>query len=290
MEHQRLSWKLATPTVLLYAAGFPIGAATVQVMSPLMVILLRFALSTIVLWLILGARRVPCPSRRTVLHASVVGLMTQGVHFVALYWAFTQGVPSGFASLIIALNPIATAVMLGLFLGHRESKGGAAALILGLAAVVTACLPKILQDPAVGPALGAVVIAMLALAGGSIYQNRTLPGVDGVTVTAIGITASIPFAGIAALLTPVEVEDWAKAMTLLVLMVAVNSVGAMTLYAVCIKRFGARATSILFAIIPAVASVMAWIALGEDLSPFTIAGLVLGAAACVVQVRSGTRP
>lgn len=42
--------------------------------------------------------------------------------------------------------------------------------------------------------------------------------------------------------------------------------------------------------IPAVASVMAWIALGEELSVFTVIGLVLGAAACVVQVRSGTRP
>ena len=159
--------------MLLYAAGFPIGAATVQIMSPLLVIVLRFALSAALLWLILWARRVPRPSRRTVLHASVVGLMTQAVHFVALYWAFTQGVPSGFASLIIALNPIATAVMLGLFFGHRESKGGIVALLLGLAAVVTACLPKIVQDPTVGPALVAVVIAMMALAGGSIYQNRS---------------------------------------------------------------------------------------------------------------------
>lgn len=61
----------------------------------------------------------------------------------------------------------------------------------------------------------------------------------------------------------------------------------MTLYSACIEQSGARAASILFAVIPAAAGVMAWAALGEQLSSLTIAGLVRGAAACVLRARSG---
>jgi hypothetical protein len=43
MTERTLSARLAVPTALLYAAGYPLGAATVAVMSPFLVILPRFA-------------------------------------------------------------------------------------------------------------------------------------------------------------------------------------------------------------------------------------------------------
>lgn len=287
MSSQRsLSPRLAIPTVLLYAAGYPIGSAAVAVMSPFLVIALRFAASAALLWVIVAVRRPKMPNRRLVMHAMVAGLMTQGVQFIGLYWALAHGVSAGLAALIIALNPVITAGLMAIVLGHRETRRGMMALALAVAAVVLACAPKIAADSSVGPAVAVVVLAMIGLSAGGIYQGKFCSGMDVWLVTALGLTASTPFAVVFAVSSPIVVTDLPKAVILLVVMVVFTSVGATTLYSACIKAAGARAASILFAVIPAAAAVMAWVALDESLSVFAIGGLVLGAAACILQSRS----
>lgn len=286
MNNKALSFRLVVPTVLLYGAGYPLGSATVAVMSPFLVIFLRFAVSAGIVWAIVAVRRTPLPPMRLMMHAVVAGVFTQAVQFLGLYWALDNGVSSGLASLIIALNPVVTATLMSLVLGHRENLTGVVSLVLGTAAVILACAPKLMADHSIGVAIVAVVVAMLGLSAGGIYQGRYCAGMDPWMVTAIGLTASTPIAAIAMMTAPIHTTDWPRALVLLVAMIVLTSVGATTLYAACIKRSGARAASILFAVIPAAASLMAWISLGENLSGFTIAALVLGAAACILQGKS----
>lgn len=286
MNNKPLSFRLVVPTVLLYGAGYPLGSATVAVMSPFLVIFLRFAVSAGIVWAIVAVRRTPLPPLRLMMHAVVAGVFTQAVQFLGLYWALDNGVSSGLASLIIALNPVVTATLMSLVLGNRENLTGIVSLVLGTAAVILACAPKLMADHSIGVAIVAVVVAMLGLSAGGIYQGRYCAGMDPWMVTAIGLTASTPIAAIAMMTAPIHTTDWPRALVLLVAMIVLTSVGATTLYAACIKRSGARAASILFAVIPAAASLMAWISLGENLSGFTIAALVLGAAACILQGKS----
>ncbi|KQR99891.1 hypothetical protein ASG12_03780 [Williamsia sp. Leaf354] len=286
MPNRPLSPRLAAPTVLLYAAGYPIGAATVAVMSPFLVIALRFTLSAALLWVIVAIRRPARPTRRQMGHAMVAGLMTQGVQFIGLYWALDHGVPAGLAALVIALNPVVTAGLMIVFLGQRESRRGALALGLAAAAVVLACAPKIVADHGIGLGIVAVIVAMVGLSAGGIYQGRFCADMDVWMVSALGLTASTPAAAVFAVTSPEHTTDLPRALILLAVMIVFSSVGATTLYSACIKASGARSASIVFAVIPAAASVMAWIALGESLSPLTMGGLVLGAAACVLQARS----
>jgi drug/metabolite transporter (DMT)-like permease len=217
----------------------------------------------------------------------VAGLRTQGVQFLGMYWGLAHGVASGLGSLVIALNPVVTAALMAVVLRHRESRRGALALVLATAAVVLACAPKIAQDHSAGPGIAAVVVAMLGLSAGGVYQGRHCSDLDPCLVSALGLTASTPLAGAMAALSPVSTSDLPRALTLLAAMVVFSSVGAMTLYSACLRQAGARATSILFAVIPALASVLAWTALGEELSPMTLGGLTLGAAACALQARAG---
>ncbi|GAB3715017.1 DMT family transporter [Mariniluteicoccus flavus] len=283
---RRLPAALAVPTVILYAAGYPIGAASVAVMSPFLVILLRFAASALLLWAILAVRGFERPSRAQVGHTVVVGLLTQAVQFLGVYWGLSHGVSSGLVSLIIALNPVVTAGLLAAMHGHRESRLGMAALVLATGAVILACLPKLLADQRSGIAVVTVLIAMLGLSLGGIHQARHLRGMDVLLIGAIGLTVSTPVAGVLVLALPQHVTDWPRALVLLAVMVVFSSVGATTLYAQCIRRSGARGASILFAVIPAGATVMGWLALGERLTGWTMAALVLGAAACLVQSRA----
>lgn len=279
----RLTPALTIATVLTYAAGYPLGSASVAAMPPGLVILIRFVASAVVLWGLVLALRVPLPNRRLVKHAAVAGVMTQGVQFLALYWALSQGVSAGLSSLIVALNPVATAVLLSVLTKHRESTRGLVSLGFAIAAVVIACAPQIIADHSLGAPLIAVAVALLGLSLGGIYQGSNVIGVHPMVVTAIGVTASIPLAGLWAFFEPSAAIDWPRSFSVIAVMVVISSVGATTLYASCIARAGARAASILFSAIPATAAVMAWIALGDDLSWFAIAGIVLGAAACLIQ-------
>lgn len=281
----RLTPALAVATIVLYAAGYPLGSGAVGAMSSSLVVLLRFVASAAILWAIVLARRTRLPGSRQLVHIAVAGLLSQGVQFLALYWALAHEVSAGLASLVIALNPVVTAGILVIVTRRRESRLGALALGLGAAAVVVACLPKILADHSVGASLLAVVVAMLGLCCGGLYQGAFVKGADAWVITAVGITASIPLAGVASLWDH-DVADPGKAAILIGIMVVVSSVGATTLYAACIRRAGARASSILFAVIPAAASLMSWIALGEGLTLFAVVGMCLGAAACLVQSRA----
>ena len=278
--------RLVVPTVVLYGAGYPLGTATVQVMSPFLVIFLRFALSAAILWAIIVVRRTRLPSGKKFRQAAIAGLLTQGVQFLGLYWALANGVSSGLGSLIIALNPVVTASLMALFLGHRENYRGYVSLLLGASAVIVACTPKLLADHSIGGAIFVVIIAMLGLSVGGIYQGRRLSDVDPWVVTAIGVTASTPFAAIATFTSPIEITNLPRALTLVAIMTVLTSVGATTLYAACIRQSGARAASILFAVIPAAASIMAWVWLGEKLSALTIIALILGGAACIMQSKA----
>lgn len=280
---KKLTPVLAISTVLAYAAGYPLGSASVAVMPSGLVILLRFVASAAVIWLIVAALRLPMPPPGKLRNAVIAGLLIQGVQFLFLYWALAHGVSSGLSSLIIALNPVVTALILTISTSHRESPRGKLALLLGGAAVVVACAPMIVDDYSLGIPLISVIIALLGLSFGAIQQGRHLTGVHPLVITAIGVTASIPFAGVFALVEPGEVTNWPRALWLIAAMVVFSSIGATTLYATCVARSGARAASILFSVIPATASIMAWISLGEDLSVFAVIGIVLGASACLVQ-------
>ncbi|GAA2058733.1 DMT family transporter [Williamsia deligens] len=259
-------------------------------MSPFLVILLRFVASAVLLWAIVAARGISLPPRRQLIHAVIAGLLTQGVQFIGCYWGLSHGVPAGLAALIVALNPVATAAIMTLALGHRESRWGILALVLATVSVVLACAPSLIADHHLGAGIVAVVVGMLGLSVGGIHQARRCAGMDPMLLTAIGVTASTPLAAVIAAVSPMQVTDWPRAAVLLAVMVVFSSIGATTLYAACVARSGARGASILFAVIPSVAGVMAWIGLGESLSPLAVVGLVLGAAACVVQARTGQRP
>lgn len=274
---------LFTATVLTYAAGYPLGSASVAVMPPGLVILLRFALSAVVLWILVATLHLPLPDRRTLRHAVVAGLLTQGVQFLFLYEALSYGVSAGLGALIIALNPVLTAVLLTAFTSHKETGRGVLSLILAVAAVTVACLPQILSEDSTGWALPAVIIALLGLSLGGIHQGRHLQNMHPLVITAVGVTASTPFAGVVAALEGGATTNWPHALGLIVMMVVISSLGASTLYAVCIRRSGARAASVLFSVIPATAGLMAWATLGESLTLFTVTGIVLGALACLLQ-------
>ncbi|MEV0278766.1 DMT family transporter [Streptomyces sp. NPDC050610] len=280
--NQRL---LPAVTVLLYAVSYPLGALTLGSITPFLLILLRFVLSAVLMWAVVAVRRIPLPRGRVLAWTVAGGVLVQGVQFLGLYWGMAHGVSAGIASLVIAMNPVATAVLARLLLGRRENRWGLLALACGAMGVVAACLPRLLSDPGVGPGLITVLIALGGLSAGSLLQGRKLRGVDPFVFTAIGVTGSIPPAGVLALTAPQRVSDPVPAVGLLVVLVFISAL-AMVCYAGCVRRMGARGASVLFALIPAVAVVAAWCLQGTPIDGTTAVALVCGTLACLAQTRA----
>ncbi|WP_190016711.1 DMT family transporter [Streptomyces lucensis] len=272
-------------TILLYAVSYPLGALALGSVTPFLLILLRFVLSAVLLWAVVAVRRLPLPRGRVLAWTIVGGVLVQGAQFLGLYWGMAHGVSAGVAALVIAMNPIATAVLARFLLHRLENRWGLLALACGAVGVVAACLPRLLSDPAVGPGLITVLIALGGLSAGSLLQETKLRGVNSFVFTAIGVTGSIPPAGALSLTTPQHLSDPLPAVGMLIALVLTSAL-AMVCYATCVRRMGARGASTLFALIPAVAVVAAWRLQHTTIDITTALALACGALACGAQARA----
>nr|WP_274636170.1 DMT family transporter [Microbacterium bovistercoris] len=279
--------------IIFYAVSYPIGAIAASIVSPFLLITLRFTVTAGALWLWLLLQHIREPQRaeplvprgRQLWWSVAAGALVQGMQFLAAYWAMAHGVGAGVCALVIAMNPVATALLNRSLHGVRENRWGYLALTSGTIGVVVACLPKLVSDPGLGPAVVATLIALIGLSGGSFLQGRQLTGVTPVAFTAIGVTASIPVAAILSTTTKNHVTDMVEAAVVLGVLVITSTLGTV-LYAACVRRSGARQASILFAMIPAVAALASWGIQGVGIGVSTLVGLAFGSLACIAQVRS----
>ncbi|WP_346764569.1 DMT family transporter [Rhodococcus sp. HNM0569] len=285
----KLSLPLGAATAFFYALGYPMGSAAVQAATPGIVLAARFVVSALILASIVGARRLAWPQGRQAWHAAVVGMLAQGVQFVGCYQAMYAGVSPVLVALVIAMNPVVTAGAAALALGERLTPRRLIAVGLALIAVVAAFAGRVLDVGHVDSAVGWVVVAVLGLSIGGVYQQRYLREGHPVAVNAIGVTvALIPTAAFAAF-TPQHVDDPGRAVWTIGVLVVANSVIAATLYLAAIRQAGAAAVSLLFGVIPSVAALLTWLVLGERPDVGVVIGLALGAAACFVGNDTGRR-
>lgn len=272
--------------ILIWAFGYPLGALGISAMSPMALLTIRFAGSAAVMTGLAVATRRTFPRGRLLAHAAVVGFLTQFLQFGCAYLGLALGVPAAITALVIAINPVATALLAWPALGQRISPRQWLAVALGTCAVLSACLPRVLTHLAtMGPAIALTVVALLGVALGGIYQQRFCPDMDAVAGNAIGlIVAAIPTAAIA-FTTTQEISDPWRAAWVLPIMIVVSSIVGTTLFLRLVRTAGAAATSMLFTLIPAVAAVVSWVLLGQRLDLGIGVGLAFGALSLVVAQR-----
>lgn len=297
----KLPLRLSLVVVFLYALGYPIGALAVQAMSPGLVLILRFTVSAPILLLIAVQRRVPWPRGAQLGHVVVVGVLIQAVQFIGCYEALSLGLSPVLVALIVSMNPVVTAAFAKPMLGERLSRRRVFALVLAVVAVLVAFAGRLGSAGSVGVGVIGVLIAVIGLSFGGVYQQRYVRGVDPIMGSGIGILASIPAAVAFALTQPMHVDRPVQAVWAMAAMIAFSSLIGMSLYLAALRRGGAGQVAMLFAVIPSVSAVLSWVLLGDRPDIGVLGGLVLGAAACllgrataatpaIVRESPGTRP
>ncbi|KXP09694.1 hypothetical protein AXK57_12640 [Tsukamurella pulmonis] len=258
-------------------------------MSPFLLLFLRFAVSgALMLGLVrFTGRRLPRGADLG--HAVVVGMLTQATQFLGCYLGLRAGVPAGVAALIIGVNPAVTTVLSRMVLRERMTARRSLAAVLGLAAVVTACWSTVPALAHAGAGLGFTLVGLAGIALGGVYQQRFCREVDPVAGNAVGMAVAAVPAGVLMLLFGAKVVDPVRGAVVLVLMVVLSSMTATTLYLRVIGIAGASGAAMLFAVIPSVSAVFAFLILGEPVHPGVVAGLALGGAACAIASTGGRR-
>jgi drug/metabolite transporter (DMT)-like permease len=273
--------RIAPPLfVVIWATGFIVARLVAPYADPLTFLLVRYGLAILVLASVSLAVKAPWPrTARDWRNAIVAGIILHGIYLGGVFWSIKHGLPAGIAALVAGLQPLATGLLVGPFLGEQVSArrwAGIAAGFIGAALVIS---PKIgTSDGFPASALVICFLGMIAITFGTIWQKRTAQAADLRTNTAVqyvgAAIVTLPFA----LMTEELRLDFEPALWAgLIWAVFGLSIGAIGLLLILIRRGAVAGVAALLFLVPPVAALMAFLFFGESLSPIQIVGM--GAAA-----------
>lgn len=267
--------------VVLYGLGYPLGAMALGELSAPWVLSIRFVLAAALLAGAAAFGRRRWPRGRQWGHAIVVGLLTQAVQFGCAYEGMREGVSPTLTALVIAMNPLVTAVLAASWLGERPTRRGLVGLALGLVAIGVAFAGRVTAT-GVDAALVLTLLALLGMSAGGVYQQRFLADTDPLPASAVGqFVSALPML-IWAAVTPPDLGDPGLALASMGAMIVLSAAVGTTVYMAAVRRSGAARVSLLFAVIPSVAALFGWLLLGQVPGQGVILGLAIGAIACAV--------
>jgi drug/metabolite transporter (DMT)-like permease len=264
--------------VFLWSTGFIGAKLGLPDAEPLTFLLVRFVLVAALMLpaaLALGAR---WPRGIAILHVAVVGMLIHAGYLGGVFVAISRGVPAGLSALIVGAQPLITAVLAVPMAGERIAPGQWLGLVVGFAGVGLVLGDRIAFGATDALGLGLCVMAVVAIALGSLYQKRYCVAVDLRAGAVIQyLAATLPMAVLAPLCESMAIAWTPRFALAMVWLVLVLSIGAISLYYVLIRRGAAAGVASLFYLVPPSTALMGYALFGETLSAGTILGMVLAA-------------
>ena len=274
--------------VLLWCTGYLVVRIAMPDAGPVRFLSWRFGLAAVLLAIAAIVLRAPWARRRIdYVHMAVVGLLLHGIGLGGVWVALDLGVETGVAALVMGTQPLITAALAVGFIGERIDRRAGAGLALGFVGVTLVIHHKLtgVGEPA---GLAAVVVAVVSMTIGMLYQKRRCAHIDMITST----TVQLAVAGAAAFAAAWWIDDRPVEWTLRIFAtlgwsVLVLSIGATLVLYMLLRRGDASRVASLLYLVPPLTAVMAWIGFGETLAPFTIAGMLLTATGVALVAGSG---
>jgi drug/metabolite transporter (DMT)-like permease len=293
----RNAWVRLMPWVfvLIWSSGFIVARYAMPHAPPLKFLSLRFALSVgcFLLWIWWRGVRWPTSASQW-RHLAVTGILIQGGYLGGVWLAIKDGMGSGLTSLIVGLQPVLTAVWIST-MGRADasvSKKQWAGLWLGFLGLVLVVSRKFETgspgDTATLTNLVFVVVALLSITAGTLYQKRYVQPCDVRSANAVQLMAALlltlPFA-----LMETEAMRWnGELVGALATAVLVLTLGGSSLFYMLIQRGAAASVTSLLYLVPPCTAMMAWWLFDEPITAVTLLGTALTAWGVSWVVRSPT--
>ncbi|MFG6447692.1 DMT family transporter [Roseateles sp. BYS180W] len=265
--------------ILLWSSGYVAGKIALPYAGPLTLIFLRFGVAALVLLLMAVLTRAPWPKDwASVRHLAVVGLLIQALQFSGLYLGLSWGVSAGIAALIVGLMPVLTAAGAAMFLNERISRQQLGGLMLGLLGVGIVVAHKVGAGQA--PWLGYLALgaALLGITAGTLLQKKYCAGMDLRTGGFIQLCSATLVVGPAAWLLERLQLTWTWQLVGASLWLSlVNSIGAISVLFIMMRRGQASQVASLFYLVPGVTALMGYLLLHETLNATQLLGFLVSA-------------
>ncbi len=274
--------------VPLWSTGFISAKLGLPYAEPYTFLLLRYGIVTLMLAAAALLLRAPWPKRwRDWGHIAVAGLLVHAVYISCVFDSIHHGLPSGVSALIVGLQPLLTAAIVGPMLGERVSRQQWIGLLLGLAGVTLVVWEKL--DLTFGGLWSVALsgIALLGITAGTVYQKRFCPALDLRSGTAIQYFVTTLYVAIFAFTIETRQVEWSGEFVFaLTWSILVLSIGAISLLFYLLRHGAASRTAALFYLVPPCTAVIAFFLFDERLGALALVGMALVA----LGVGLATRP
>ncbi len=273
--------------ILLWSSGYVAGKVGLPYAGPFTLIFLRFSVAAAILLAVALFTRAPWPSTpRQWFHIAMVGVLIQALQFSGLYSGLSMGVLAGVSAVIVGLMPIFTAVGAVVFLGERVTSRQILGLLLGLVGIVLVVAQKFHLDAGSIHGYLAVGLALVGITAGTLYQKRFCSSMDLRTGGCIQLGVATLIVGAIGYSTEGLAVQWTPTLVASSLWLSlVNSIGAISVMFLMLRRGEASRVASLFYLIPSVTAAMGYFVLSETLAPLQILGFAVSASGVYLATR-----
>ncbi|WP_252106953.1 MULTISPECIES: DMT family transporter [unclassified Halomonas] len=278
--------------VLLWSTGFIGAKFGLPYAEPFTFLFIRFVLTLLLLVPLAFFMKAPWPHAPALwAHIGVSGCLVHGAYLGGVFYGIYLGMPSGLAALLVGLQPLLTALLAGPFLGERLTRLQWVGLSLGLAGIALVLGSKLefgrqLFDGFGFDALACVLVALLGISLGTLYQKRFCTQMALLSGTVIQYLAAGALLGGGALL--LETREVTLAPTFLLTLgwlVLVLSIAAILLLMALIRQGEASKVASLFYLVPPVTALQAWWLFDERLPLLGLVGMAVAIVGVMLVIR-----
>jgi drug/metabolite transporter (DMT)-like permease len=210
-------------------------------------------------------------------HIAVVGLFLQAIYLGGVYTAIARGIPAGISALIVGVQPIIIAAVVGPLLGERVRVRQWLGLVLGFLGIGLVLWNKLSLE--IGQLEGVAwnVVGLIGITVATLYQKKYCSQMDWRSggVIQYGAAAAATYA-----MTLIMGESgaivWSRDIVIAYAwLILVLSIGAVSLLGWLIRRGEASRVAGMFYLVPPTAALGGWVLFGETLGSLALLGMAV---------------
>ena len=261
--------------VMLWSTGFLGAKFGLPYAEPATFLSVRFFIVVAILAVMVMMLRLPLPTGRQWWHLSVSGCLVHGFYLGGVFSAIHLGVNAGVSAMIVGIQPLFTAVLVGPWLGERVTPRQWLGFILGLLGVFLVILENFSLAQQDMLALALCFIGLVGISVGTVYQKRYCENMDLISGSMVQFLAAGTLLGIFAFgLETREIHWTAEFIFAMGWLVLVLSIGAISLLMWLIQRGAASRVASLFYLVPPLVALESWWLFGETLHHLAVIGMI----------------
>lgn len=283
--HRLAPW-IAPVFVVIWSTGFIIAKYGMPHAEPMTFLFMRFAGVLVCMVPLVLIWKAPWPSKRQLIHIAIAGLLLQAGYLGGVWAAVKQGMSAGLSALIVGLQPVLTA-WLASWISEKVSSRQWLGLLMGFLGVGLVVWAKLTLSGLTTYSLVFILIALVSITAGTLYQKRYCPQFDLRTGSVIQFAASallcLPFMF---LFETREVQWVPELVASLLWAIFALSIGAISLLFMMIRDGEATRVTSLMYLTPPTTALMSWILFNEPMNAMILTGIAMTMAAVLIVNKS----